>query len=54
MSMIVPGNNLCLRTPNGIDYIYIDNEPFAVDEKGKIDYASTTVLRNILKQMDYD
>lgn len=32
----------------GIKYIMLGNTPYAVDEKGVIDYAETKVLREIL------
>lgn len=34
----------------GIKYIMLGNTPYAVDEKGIIDYSETKVLREILEK----
>lgn len=47
----IPINNAVLMCGD-IPYIYIDNEAFAVDEKGHIDFAATPVLRNMLKTVE--
>ena len=45
----IPKDPKCCLICSGIPYIYIDNVAYAIDDKGRVDYASTAVLRNMLK-----